>query len=71
MDEMDGEFGSLSLLPTEPYRPAAIRVASGNLFLRAEIFDVVEVGGATKEQVIDHHLARDVLSFGQNCLQNC
>ena len=53
----------LLLLTTEPYRPAAVRVATGNLLLRAELLDVVEVGGATEEQVVDHHLARDVLNL--------
>ena len=41
----------------------AIRVASGNLLLRAEFFNVVEVRGATKEQVVNHDLARYVLNL--------
>ena len=53
----------LYLLSTKPYRLSAIRVASGDLFLRAEFFDVVEVRSATKEQVVDHDLASDVLNL--------
>ena len=47
----------------ESNRSAVVCVAPGNLFFRTELLDVIEVGGTTKEQMVDHHLTCNVFNL--------
>ena len=47
----------------ETNRPVFAVATAGNLLLRAELFDVGEVGVAAEEQLVDHHFARDVFNL--------